>query len=262
MGTTSRLRGDEILSVMRLLADVAALKGDPPAQRQLLIDGLNELVGTNQSFFYVADGWRPDAQPHFAHTTLSRDHDPVFLKYMAEFGVKFPLQRDPFCDISIGHNLTFGSWTWSDVLPDIDACRRYKEIMDIRQAGRVHDGVVAMFRHADDGGRVVGVGMHRLGKSSTRLRPKQRAMAELAVAEIRRLVELGHLALPPIEPQPLPPRLVQILDRLLSGQSAKQIARELGLSVWTIREHMHRLYQRLGVTGREELMARFVVQQR
>jgi DNA-binding CsgD family transcriptional regulator len=56
----------------------------------------------------------------------------------------------------------------------------------------------------------------------------------------------------------MPPRLAQILELLLAGESPKAIARRVGLSLWTVREHVQRLYRRLGVSGRDELMARFV----
>ena len=45
---------------------------------------------------------------------------------------------------------------------------------------------------------------------------------------------------------------------MLRGEGAKQIARELGLSVWTVREHIQRLYRHFGVRSRDELMSRFV----
>jgi DNA-binding NarL/FixJ family response regulator len=67
--------------------------------------------------------------------------------------------------------------------------------------------------------------------------------------------------LPPAEAgAELPPRLKQVLDRLLVGHPPKRIARELRLSVWTVREHVQRLYKRFDVNCREELMAKFVRQ--
>jgi DNA-binding NarL/FixJ family response regulator len=42
------------------------------------------------------------------------------------------------------------------------------------------------------------------------------------------------------------------------SKGVEQMARELGVSVWTVREHIQRLYRHFGVGGRDELMARFV----
>src|SRR4051812_29219856 len=258
MTKRTKLSLGDIVVLMRHFVEVAALKGNPPAQRQLLIDGLNQIIGTNQSFFYVADGWGPQNAPRFTHQTITRDHDAVFLRYLTEFGVKFPLEFDPFCAVSIHDRTALRSWTFDDVLPDAATCRRFEPFVDVRRDGRVSDGVVSLFRHGPRGERVVGVGMHQFG-SASKIDQRQRAMVEFAVAEIRRLVELGHLALPPQIPQSLPPRLLQVLDRLLAGKTPKQIARELRLSLWTVREHMQRLYSRYKVSGRDELMSKFVL---
>ena len=257
MSNRTSLSSTDMLSVMRHLADVVALKGDPPAQRQLLIDGLSRIVGTNQAFLFVGDQWRRDKRPHFVHQTLSQDRDPVFLKYMAEFGVRYPLTADPFCARSIGDARPVQLWTFPDVLPNSASEKRHEPFVEIRRAGRVTDGVVSMCRHPGKHDRVIGVGMHQFGAAHS-LRPRQRALVLLAMGEIRRLVARGHLVLPPVESRDLPPRLRQVLDRLLVGQTPKRIARELGLSVWTIRDHVQRLYHHFGVSGRDELMARFV----
>jgi DNA-binding CsgD family transcriptional regulator len=255
MSQSTRPTYQQMLEVMRLMADVTALKGDVPAQRQLLIDGLNQITGTNQAFFFVAAGWRPGEKPHFTHQTLGKDRDPVFLRYMAEFGVRYPLQADPFCDVSIGDPSSKQLLTFEQALPNRAAEREFDAFMEIRRSGRVTDGVVGITRLT--GNQIAGVGMHQFGAAG-RLTARQRAIVEFAVGEIDRLILKGHLPLPPVQPTDLPPRLRQILDRLLSGQTPKQIARELGLSVWTVREHIQRVYQHYNVSGREELTARFV----
>jgi DNA-binding CsgD family transcriptional regulator len=56
----------------------------------------------------------------------------------------------------------------------------------------------------------------------------------------------------------LPPRLEQTLRGLLGGQSEKEIARELGVSVHTVHEYVKDLHRRLGVNSRGELLARFL----
>src|SRR5688500_9421946 len=198
MSSRTSLSSTDMLSVMRHLADVVALKGDPPAQRQLLIDGLSRIVGTHQAFFFVGDQWRRDKRPHFVHQTLSQDRDPVFLKYMAEFGVRYPLTADPFCARSIGDARPVQLWTFPDVLPNSASEKRHEPFVEIRRAGRVTDGVVSICRHPGKDDRVIGVGMHQFGAARP-LRPRQRALVLLAMGEIRRLVARGHLVLPPVE---------------------------------------------------------------
>ncbi len=52
----------------------------------------------------------------------------------------------------------------------------------------------------------------------------------------------------------LPPRQADVVEHLLLGHSDKQIARDLGMSVPTVRTHLCRLFARLGVADRCELI--------
>jgi DNA-binding NarL/FixJ family response regulator len=52
----------------------------------------------------------------------------------------------------------------------------------------------------------------------------------------------------------LSPRQAEVVDQLLQGHSDKQIARELQMSVPTVRTHLCRLFSRLGVEDRCELI--------
>jgi DNA-binding CsgD family transcriptional regulator len=53
----------------------------------------------------------------------------------------------------------------------------------------------------------------------------------------------------------LPRRLQQVLERLIAGDSAKQIAAHLDLSVHTVNEYIETLYRRFGARSRGELLA-------
>lgn len=46
----------------------------------------------------------------------------------------------------------------------------------------------------------------------------------------------------------------EIVDRILCGCTANEVARELGVSFHTVRTHLRNLYGRLGVSNRLELM--------
>lgn len=52
----------------------------------------------------------------------------------------------------------------------------------------------------------------------------------------------------------LTPRQAEIIRHLLLGKSDKQIARELGITVPTVRTHMGRLFHKLGISDRVELI--------
>ena len=57
---------------------------------------------------------------------------------------------------------------------------------------------------------------------------------------------------PPPSPQALalPPRQRQVLDLIAQGYSDKEIARELGLGLGTVKVHVAIVYQKLGVSRR------------
>lgn len=56
----------------------------------------------------------------------------------------------------------------------------------------------------------------------------------------------------------LSPREREIFDKILAGVSDKDIAQDLGISFWTVRSHIQRIYTKTGVLNRRELMARFL----
>lgn len=88
------------------------------------------------------------------------------------------------------------------------------------------------------------------------------ARAKAAVREAHALV--GPLLGGPLarfgEPSPagLPPRVRQVLRRLLEGDADKQVARRLGLSPHTVNQYVKLVYRHFGVASRPELLARWV----
>ena len=52
-------------------------------------------------------------------------------------------------------------------------------------------------------------------------------------------------------------RQMDILERILDGQSRKEIAVDLHLSENTVKTHTGMLYKALGVSGRDEIYAKF-----
>jgi DNA-binding CsgD family transcriptional regulator len=53
-------------------------------------------------------------------------------------------------------------------------------------------------------------------------------------------------------------RQLQVVELALLGLSSGEIARQIYVSEMTVRNHLHAIYGRVGVTGRRELLGRFV----
>jgi len=60
------------------------------------------------------------------------------------------------------------------------------------------------------------------------------------------------------EPFGLSERQLEVLERALRGDTSSQIAARLYISELTVRNHLHAIYERVGVSGRRELLGRFV----
>ena len=59
-----------------------------------------------------------------------------------------------------------------------------------------------------------------------------------------------------LERTPLTPRERDVVGRLLSGSSTRQIAQSTGLTVATVNTYLKRIFAKLGVHSRVELVAR------
>ena len=54
----------------------------------------------------------------------------------------------------------------------------------------------------------------------------------------------------------LTPRELQIATLIAHGKCTKRVAFELRISEWTVHTHLRRMYAKLGVAGRAELVFR------
>ena len=52
----------------------------------------------------------------------------------------------------------------------------------------------------------------------------------------------------------LPQRQAQLTRHIMAGMSDKQIAREMGISITTVRTHMSRLFRKFDLSDRTELV--------
>ena len=77
-------------------------------------------------------------------------------------------------------------------------------------------------------------------------------------APAQALSDEGDVVRQAFAPFGLSERQLEVLRRALLGESGGQIAAGLFISELTVRNHLHAIYERIGVSGRRELMGRFV----
>jgi len=95
-------------------------------------------------------------------------------------------------------------------------------------------------------------------------------LVERRLADPDALRRVLRPALPPAARRPSEPvreafapfglseRQLEVLERALLGETAPQIAARLYISEVTVRNHLHAIYERVGVSGRRELQGRLL----
>jgi DNA-binding CsgD family transcriptional regulator len=120
------------------------------------------------------------------------------------------------------------------------------------------DHVLGTIRELAPGGVYHGFNLHRsMGEPD--FSERQRRLLHLFHAELGRLI--GPVLVSPTDsysPTRLPPRVRETLACLLDGDSEKQAAARMGLSVPTVHQYVTALYRHYGVSSRAELLARVV----
>jgi DNA-binding CsgD family transcriptional regulator len=246
---------NELLGVMRHLADVTSLRADPAAQRLLLVERMTELFHTTLGWLLVLDDARPDRPLRPVTGVLPTATDPCWRRYTAEFNVRVPAHADPYASRILRQPNREQHWTRRQVLPDAAALRRFDAAAQLIDEGGIGDGVVTCFRTGPALDRLVALSLHR-SSDDPRMTAREHALQRFTTTELRRLVEAGQVRLADAPLPVLPPRPRQVLEQLAAGRTPTAIARHLGLSVWTVRDHVKTLHAHYGVRDRGALMAR------
>lgn len=80
-----------------------------------------------------------------------------------------------------------------------------------------------------------------------------RALMAAALADLRRLLQLDLPASPDIAQ--LTDRQREIVRWVAQGLSNKEISRHMGISPTTVKTHLHNIFERAGISGRQQLAA-------
>lgn len=249
------LAEDDVRQVVRLLADVAILRGDLAAKKRALMAGLQQLLD--------ADGWlwtvtHVDAQSQ-TPISVGLMHDGLTAEQVAGWleasQTSCPPPEDaPFFEISrAGKHFTRRR---QQVVSDDEwyshpAVRRHRLRYGI-------DHFVYSVYPLDEPETFSGVGLFRcLGRQP--FSPRDTRLAHIVTSE----VEWLHYADLPGErgrrvPQ-LTPRQRVVLMMLVDAHSKDEIAGLLHISPHTVKDHIKAIYKLFGVSSQLELIRRFHV---
>ena len=130
--------------------------------------------------------------------------------------------------------------------------RLTEQVQTILEQTRVlHERTIATRRQVQES-----ASSRRAGRAALLTRPPSRSIAVLPAAE----PEVQASSESPMSAV-LTKRMREILGLLVQGKSEKEVATHLGLSPHTVHIHVTRMYARLDVNSRAELLARFYRQQ-
>lgn len=116
------------------------------------------------------------------------------------------------------------------------------------------DAVGTLHLYATDGSARFGDDAQRLARWAVRLLSRGLAQAKSAESDTGGDREAAIAAL--LESTPLTPRERDVVGRLVGGASTRDIADVTGLTISTVNTYMKRIFAKLGVHSRVELLAR------
>jgi hypothetical protein len=256
MGHSQALRLREIRGVFHLLAEITERGIYPQAWREHMLRGLCRLTGARLG---ISMGLR-NALPGKTPIPL----DPVTFGFNSEHELRLwaryldtsELGDDPATGamVELAQTRRFFLKRREEM---VDSRRWYSSpvVMESRRLAGVDDYLLASTRaHRQD--VLLGFSLYRpWGEKPFGLR-EQRIARLFHVELLRMLWPISESTDP--EYLSLPHRLRLTLRSLLQGKSAKETAKELGLSLSTVETYVKDLYARLQVESRPELMTRFL----
>lgn len=244
----------DVRAIVRLLADVAVMKGGHPAKKRTLMNGLAELVD--------ADGWL------WTMTRVNFDtNTPMSIGLMhegltdeqvtgwIEAGQRTtgPSPEDAPMGSILRHGRHF-TRTRQQVVPD-EAWYAHPSV----QKHRIRTGIdhfLYSIYPLDEPGVFSGVGLfRRVGRDP--FDPRHCRIAHILLSEVDWL----HRAELPIDRGITVPRLTPrqrvVLVMLLEGRSLQEIAKLLHISPHTAKDHAKAIYRHFAVSSQVDLMRRF-----
>lgn len=250
MSTSQRLTVSHVRAVFRLIGEVHELGASPPVWRRHMLEGLAEIVGGVRCHAGEAPLTCSPTQPQFQGVVIHGVTEPHLLAIYHDLIFTRDYADDP--TIEAMSKLIHGSFTCTRrQLADDRRWYRRRDLDAWRTLGCDH--FIYSHQFMPTRGCIHLISINR-GWGVKPFSERERRILDLFHEELGMV--LRQKAHDPCAG--LAPRLRQTLDRLLEGDSEKQIAAALDLSRHTIHGYVKDLYRRFGVGTHPELMARLL----
>lgn len=259
MAKSQRLRLRDLRSIYRLIGECRDLGADWHQWRAHALEGLRQLTGAQAAAGGEVQGFLTDGPKQIDLMSLGWA-DNVGRTMWAKFIRGEAPTADPMYERmleTLGRRGGLVTHTLHELIEERQ-WRRSEHFNEYRLPGRVDGCLYSYFSLPSAGKDVIDV-IELYGALGNRpFDQRERRLVlyfhhELAQLVGRQLAAAGDPSL-----STLPPRLQDVLMRLLEGDSEKQVAVGLGLGRSTIHEYVTALYRRFGVSSRGELMAHWI----
>lgn len=239
-------------AMVRMVAEVAALRGDHATSKRYLMNGLKEMIGADSWVWALGylDPSRPPVYAAYLHEGFDDDRFARYLQAVEHPGMK--VLMEPFTrelmerksqltrtrqqiepegdDASAATAYDF--WLAADIAPII---------LSARPLNHECVSIIALYRRADQ----------------PMFNERERKLAHILLTEAYWLHAEGW----PEDFGAKTPMLSRsrrlVLNLLLEGHSRKMIAEHLNLSIYTVSDYIKDIYSNFSVQSHAELMRRF-----
>jgi len=240
----------EIRRVCKLVEELRSLRHAPALQHQRLAESLCDLVPARQAVALRFERFVPNDRPALTWMTwagAATAGEESLLRRWADQG---QFREDPMMRICMARQSRTYVATRREMICDQSwyGSPYYQQYL---RPARFHDVMGVFFRRCEPG--AANALKLRRGVDEKPFTVRERRIMQLFNAELLLLYREG--CFDPSAPM-LTPRQQQMLNELMSGDTVRNIASRMGISVRTAEEYVQTIYRKYQVRTRSQLMAR------
>lgn len=251
MGRSQRIPLRDVRAMMRLQGDLALLQPLSSAWKDRALHGVSRLIRARVVVLCEFGNFSEGQTPFIRDATMHGSLDDAGTEALGQFFARPDMiEVHPFMKALLA--VRKKCFTHRRVELVDDHVWLNSEVLNtyFRTCG-VDDNMTSAYR-ARNSDSVFGFGLQR-HVGDRPFEPRDRAVLDLIQRSCASAFE-RYAMIQQRTSKDLSPRLQQTLERLLAGDSEKQVARQLHLSPHTIHDYVKALYRHFGVSSRAELI--------
>ncbi len=266
------LASADAVKLLLLMGTLSSLRGDPRAWRQELLAGINRILPASASVAFILRNVHaqnaPEVANHFDAGFVSSAPRQAFLREINAAPFRDPLSLFALRRLA-GGDLQTLTCLRSDAVDDA-VWNANPHVLTRRRPSGMDDCLLSIHRGAEPGIVYAILALRaappRFAEGSaagkkrlpSRFSPRERLLLDTLHQALDWIYGIEESAHRLNYASALAPRLRQTLDCLLAGDTERQVAQKMALSIHTVHGYVKSLYTHFGVSSRRELMARWI----